>query len=416
VSVNFNRKGELSTKLGAYYQFFNASAQGIYKYIKLARKKPMRFVGLCMYHAVMGYVSSLLIDWLFTSLFPDNDDDELTNVEIPLWERLGYTVFPIARENGKVHTIRIPKSQNMAGFSAIGVLINEMIKGRIAPKEATVAGLNQLAAAWTYGFSEGAPLIRSVFPSGIPQLAFDLWNNTDAFGREVYRTDKYNTRLPAVEFGKKNVIPWVYDVCSAINKAAGGNEYRSSGKLTDINPSAAQYLMEQLSGGYGVLARKGLEFATSAFYDEVEFEAQNLPALGRVMYTVEPKSWYPEYSEIEKAFGYAASKNARSELNAGYITQEEYEDIAKRAATYNGFNKHISALRKLRDDFPSNSGAYRDINREVNRKMGLVTKIFEETDWNAPKYWESIDAVIEKYDPHWRESIDNLFKEYGKKE
>jgi hypothetical protein len=48
--------------------------------------------------------------------------------------------------------------------------------------------------------------------------------------------------------------------------------------------------------------------------------------------------------------------------------------------------------------------------------MGLVTKIFEETDWNAPKFWESIDGVIEKYDPYWRESIDNLFKEYGKKE
>jgi hypothetical protein len=259
-------------------------------------------------------------------------------------------------------------------------------------------------------------LVRSVFPSGIPQLVFDLWNNTDAFGREIYRTDKYDTRLPAVEFGKKNVSPWVYEVCSAINKAAGGNEYRSSGKLTDINPSAAQYLMEQLAGGYGTMARQAMEFGTSLFYDEVEFEAQNIPALGRVMYTVEPKSWYPEYDEIRKGYDSAAAKLAKGEATSGYITMEELQDKLIKSSIYKAHDKHISDLRKLRDEHPSNSGAYEDINREINRQMGLVVKLFEEIDWSADVQTikKQREEIIQKYVPYWKENITNLYDEYAK--
>ena len=408
VSVNFNRKGELSDRLGAGYSFFNASAQGIYKYLTLLRKHPKRFILVVGAQIAMGYTFNLLVDWLFTALLPDDDGNEMQEVEIPLWERLGYTTIPVWRNNGKVQTIRIPKSVTFASFSALGVLLNELQHQRITTEEALKAAASQLAGSWTYGFSEGAPALRAAVPTAL-QPVFDLLNNTDAFGREVHRTDKFDQGTPNSELGLKNVIPWIYDLTKALNKATGGNEFKSG--VIDINPSDVQYIMQQYAGGFGVLARKTIEGLSPIWTDKVEFEMQNIPMLGRLMYTVDPKSWYPDYDNVNKAFGSTAFSNARKQRDAGYMTEEEFKDVAMRASVFKYHDGKIKKLIDLRNEYTPSSAEYKVINREINRQRGLVVKIFEEADFNNP---QSIAKIVEKYDPNGRTNITNLYKEYAK--
>ena len=408
VSVNFNRKGELSDKLGAHFSFFNASAQGIYKYLTLARKYPKRFALAVGAQIAMGYASCMLIDWLFTALLPDDDGDELQEVEIPLWERLGYTTIPVWRSNGKVQTIRIPKSVTFASFSAIGVLLNELQHQRITTKEALSAAASQMMSSWTYGFSEGAPFWRAAVPTALQPFA-DIKNNTDAFGREIRRTDKFDRGVPNSELGLKNVIPWIYEMTKALNKATGGNEFKSG--AIDINPSVVQYIMQQFAGGFGVLARKTIELVSPIWTDQVEFEAQNMIALGRLAYTVEPKSWYPDYKVVDDTFGAEAFSSIKNQYRAGYISEEEARDFARRATVFKNYDKVIKNLIQLRNKYAPSSVEYKAINQEINRQRGLVVKIFEDSNFSNS---ENISKIVDKYDPNRRNNITNLYKEYAK--
>jgi hypothetical protein len=195
----------------------------------------------------------------------------------------------------------------------------------------------------------------------------------------------------------------------ALNKATGGNEFKSG--VIDINPSVVQYIMEQYAGGYGVLARKAIEFGASIFTDKVEFEMQNIPLLGRLTYTVEPKSWYSDYEKVQKAFGTSVFSNARNQFRAGYITEDELRRIGVRNYIFKNNDKVIKNLINLRGNYAPSSMEYKAINREINRQRGLVVKIFKEADFDNS---QSISEIIKKYDPNRSSNITNLYKEYAK--
>lgn len=411
VSVNFNRKGESSDKIGTYYSFFNASMQGIYKYFRLAKKYPARFGAVVVAQMALGYATSRLVDMLVSTLLPDNDDDELTTIDIPLWMRLGYTCIPVIRKDGKMHVIRFPKSIAGASFSAVGVLLNELENGRVTRGEALSALGGQIASSWTYGFSEGAPIWRAAIPTGLQPLT-DLITNMDAFGREIYRTDKFNRQIPASELGNKNVIPFIYEATKALNAATGGNEYKSG--AVDINPSVVQYILQSVSGGYGVLARKFAEFISPAFSDQVEFEAQNLPMLGRLAYTIEPKSWYQDYAKYEEQYGSARLNNANKEFDSGYITKDELVDIQKHNVIIKSQDKYINKLLGLRKQFDINTQGYNALSREINRQRGLMVKLMEEIDWSKDNIAEQARRVATKYDPNRKENLLKIRTEYAK--
>jgi hypothetical protein len=384
--------------------------QGIYKYFRLAKKYPARFGAVVVAQMALGYATSRLVDMLVP---PDNnnDDDELTTIDIPLWMRLGYTCIPVIREDGKTHVMRIPKSIAGASFSAVGVLLNELENGRVTRGEALSALGSQIASSWTYGFSEGAPIWRAAIPTAIQPLT-DLITNMDAFGREIYRTDKYNRQIPASELGNKNVIPFIYEATKALNAATGGNEYKSG--AVDINPSVVQYILQSVSGGYGVLARKFAEFISPAFSDQVEFEAQNLPMLGRLAYTIEPKSWYQDYAKYEEQYGSARLNNANKEFDSGYITKDELVDIQKHNVIIKSQDKYINKLLDLRKQFDINTQGYNALSREINRQRGLMVKLMEEIDWSKDNIADEARRVASKYDPNRKENLLKIRTEYAK--
>ena len=76
ISVNFNRKGEISTLLGGFYAFFNASVQGRgSNIVNLAKSNPPKaFYGLGATAVTLGFMNAML-----ASMWGDDDDDELVN-------------------------------------------------------------------------------------------------------------------------------------------------------------------------------------------------------------------------------------------------------------------------------------------------------------------------------------------------
>lgn len=419
VSVNFNRKGEISDKMGAHYSFFNASMQGIYKQLRLGRKHKGRFALVAGVKIAMGYGYACLFDMLMSAYFPDDDDDLLVIVEAPLWMKLGYTCYPKFRGDNTISFGRIPKPIGYAAFSNLGVLLREIETGRLSTEEALEEAGKEVVKNWGYGFSEGTYPLRGFVPEYLKPFA-DLIMNQDSFGREIHRTDKFDNQIPNSELGQRNVIPAIYEATRWLNKVSGGNEFKSGS--IDINPSDVQYILQSLAGGYGVIARKTIELGVSIVDDQVEFEMQNIPLINRINYTVAPKSWYEDYAEYEQMYGAAAWRNARNEYKAGYIDMEELESIGKRhfilegTKDFEGLNDAISKLLDLRSLYSPNTPEYEDINSEINRTRGMIVKVMEETDWDSFNYRQDVKRVIEKYNPDMIERLRNLYRDYGKKE
>jgi hypothetical protein len=130
-----------------------------------------------------------------------------------------------------------------------------------------------------------------------------------------------------------------------------------------------------------------------------------------LLYSVKPQNWIEGYAEIEDKYGSAAFASAKKQYRAGYISEEEARDFARRATVFKNYDKVIKNLIQLRNKYAPSSAEYKAINQEINRQRGLVVKIFEESDLSNS---ESISKIVDKYDPNRRNNITNLYKEYAK--
>lgn len=404
ITVNFGRRGDLTSVMGGLYIFFNAYVQATAQIVKTAWNNKARSAAILTALGVLGYLWTSALDDLWGD---EEDGDEISQTKMSDWLKQGYFAIPLNQRKGAA--IRIPMPQGLRVPFAIGSIISDYNRGYLDDKETANAIWNVIATDFVYGFNEGARWQRAFAPS-VVQTSADIKANEDVWGRRIYKEDIYGASHPNTELGNNNVSPIIKGITDWLNKTTGGNEFKS-GKI-DFNPSKVQYRLEQAFGGLGSFVRRTGEFASSiAPNNNVEFELQNIPILGNLLYSVKPQNWLEGYAEIEDKYGSAAFASAKKQHRAGYMSEEEWRGIAVPAARFKALDSRIKNLIKLRNEYVPSSAEYKVINREINRQRGLVVKIFEEADINNP---QSISDIVEKYDPNRRENLTNLYKEYAK--
>lgn len=421
ITVNFGRQGYLTPLLSGLYVFFNPYVQGTAQFFKVAKKNWKRATKLMVGLAVMGYLMSALSDWWWG--YDDGDDDELTNIRVSDWLRRGYFAFPVPFVNrNKGAVMRFPMPQIFRIPFGIGATLYDYLNGYVDGREAGKAIVGIVLNDLAYGYNEGSRVGRGIIPT-VAQPFSDLKANEDVWGRSIYREDKWGIGYPDTELHNKNVNSLIKATTDWLNEATGGDRLKSG--WIDWNPSKIQYGLEQAFGGLGGFVRRTGEFFDSLNPDSgVEFELQNIPFLGSLLYTVNPESWYEKYHEYDNIYGTNDEgknmldwMNMRIDEGLEDANDPEIQDFLKHASFLDGYYKEsLKPLISLRNEFHPDTAEYDIINREINRRRGVVVKVMEETDWDAPKYWESINGVIEKYDPNNKENIDQLFILYGKKE
>ena len=263
LTVNFNRKGQMTPTLGAFYAFFNAAVQGNTRTLQTLVRGPAGKrilaggIGLGVLQAVAmamaGYREDDLPEFVQENalVIPLGPKDSGAGVvTIPL--AYGFNLLPFIGKHAAWYVMSGYKRTGKRAASLLGAILNTF---------------NPLGG--------GANLLLTATPT-VGDIPVALLTNEDWTGREVYRED-FSKMDPTPGFtrGKENAPEWAVWLAKQTNTLSGGTEYQPG--AMSPTPEHFTYALGQLTGGVGRESMKVWELLTG---DE-EVASHRLPLAGR---------------------------------------------------------------------------------------------------------------------------------------
>ena len=264
LTVNFNRKGELSTWLNTAYLFFNASAQGTMRIAQgVVRSKSVR-------RAVMGLaVTGAVMEMMNAFLSPDDDDGEKVYDKIPDWIKERNLILMNPWGEGYA---MIPMPYGFNVFYNAGQQMTAVMRGKRKPLE---AALTVAASAWDSFNPLGmaASFTQFVTPTLIdPFIQSD--ENLSWFGTPIMPFKPPGSHKPDAETYFRSVPDSAKAVAKWLNEFTGGNVGKPG--LIDISPETIEHFTEFAGGGLGRFA-VNLEQTVEKFIAGEEIEFPEIP-------------------------------------------------------------------------------------------------------------------------------------------
>lgn len=262
LTVNFNRKGQATTQLGALYAFFNASVQGTARLAKTLTGPRGRAI-------VSGGILLGVMQALASSMagFGDEEPPEFVrerNIVIPLFnDAKGYVTIPMPLGFHVLPNIgRILTEWALDGFK-------KPTKRAIDLFNVLIESFNPLGAS---------SLSQAVTPTVLdPALA--LWMNEDWTGRPITREDfNQNRPTPGFTRAKDTATSFSKELSYYLNLASGGTEY-TAGEFSPT-PDQIDYLIGQVTGGVGREISKVDQLVSSTVTGE-DLPLHKVPLVGR---------------------------------------------------------------------------------------------------------------------------------------
>jgi hypothetical protein len=261
LTVNFNRKGQIGTQMGAVYAFFNASTQGTARMLEaLKGPKGKQIIAGGM---LLGAAQTILLGM---AGFDDEDPPEFV--------REKNLIFPTG--GGKYITIPMPLGLHV--LPNVGRIITEQLMGR-TQKGVTesMAGLFKVMID-SFNPVGSSTLMQTIAPTVLdPMVA--LSENTDFTGRNIARED-FNPSKPTPGYTrtKANSIESLVAVSRALNYLSGGSDYTKG--LISPTPDQLEYVISQLTGGVGREISKIVQVGETSVTGE-ELPPYKVPLFGR---------------------------------------------------------------------------------------------------------------------------------------
>ena len=273
ITVNFNRKGQMATQVGALYAFFNASVQGTariaetlfdqnggdIKNVRLSKKGKQILAGGIM----LGAMQALL---LAAAGF---DDDEP-----PEFIRARNLILPIG--GGKYLTLAMPLGLHV--IPGIGRIATEFVlSGGKDPLKRIAAFGSMFADAFNPIGSAGWSL-QTITPSVVDPFAA-LAENKDFTGKEIYRED-FNKLNPTPGHARAKDVAtiWSRYISEALNFMTGGTEFKPG--MFSPSPDSIDYLIAQAGGGVMREANKVAQTVGATATGE-DLPLYKIPLVGR---------------------------------------------------------------------------------------------------------------------------------------
>ena len=321
VSVNFNRRGQLSSRMNALFPFFNAAAQGSARLAELMfekvqvknkdgayeQKTKLTKVGL----KVALALPALGVFQAFLLTAAGYEDDQP-----PEWVKSRNFIIPIG--NKEYRSIPLPLGLNALfnmGREGTDMFLHPENMG----KHLVNVALEPLSAFNPLGATPNALLQATPAIADIPVA---LLMNKDFANRPIYKTDR-DPRHPTPGFtrNKEGTSDAAIAIAEMLSKATGGNEYRPG--AIDITGNQVEYFAGQIGGG---ITREALKAGQFAFGSETSEDRPwyKVPLLGKFAGSVGDSN-----AVREQLYTKSADLNV---LNAEYKGLKEDKKFAEAAA------------------------------------------------------------------------------------
>ena len=282
ITVNFNRKGQMATQVGALYAFFNASVQGTariaetlfeandgdIKSVRLSKVGKKIITGGIM----LGSMQAMLL------AAAGYDDDEP-----PDFVRERNLILPIG--DGKYLTLAMPLGFHI--LPGIGRIATEfMLSGGKDPLKRISALTSMLSDTFNPIGNAGFSL-QTITPSIVDPFAA-LAENKDFTGKDIYR-ENFNSLNPQTGNARAKDVATFYSkwISSALNWITGGSEFRPG--MLSPSPDAIDYLIGQATGGVGREVNKVIQTGGSVLTGE-DLPLYKVPLVGRFVGDTEGQS------------------------------------------------------------------------------------------------------------------------------
>lgn len=272
LTVNFNRKGQAGTWIGALFAFFNASVQGTARMAKLLvdrtpdgryklSKHGKRIIAGGMAIGVAQAVA------LAMAGFGEDDPPEfLKNKNI---------IIPSLTGSGNYLIIPMPLGLNV--FPNVGRTLTEFT---MSSRKDVGKLMGKLFVIVLDSFNPlgSSGLAQTIAPTIIDPFVA-LSENKDAFGRPISRESRATNPTPGYERNRESATAVSKGLSYALNYLTGGGAYG----IGAVSPTADQidYLAGQYAGGVGREVMKAARFVGSIGSKD-EIPPYKVPILGKL--------------------------------------------------------------------------------------------------------------------------------------
>ena len=288
LTVNFNRKGNMSETANALYLFFNASVQGSANFVRGLSSGRKQSMLLAM--TTLGY--------LLTQLNEDaSDEDPKTGRSyydgIPDYEKernfiIMKSIFNSDADPEDAWKIPLPYGYNV--LHLLGLNFYEIQNGQKSIEDASIDLLSATLGSFApIGFSQSEDALVVAGKAIAPQFAkpvIEMMVNENHFGSPIYREDfPFATPLPDSAKAMNYTPQWMKNSVAFLNEMTvgpveGGNP-RESGAI-DISANTLNHLIDSFTGGAGMFGVRSAEYVRK-LRDGEEIEDREVPFKRKVM-------------------------------------------------------------------------------------------------------------------------------------
>jgi hypothetical protein len=358
LTVNFDKKGQLSARVNAYYAFFNASVQGTARLAQTLKGPKGKAI-------IAGGIGLGTMQAVILAMAGFRDDEPPEFVK----ERN----FIIPTPNGKYITIPYPLGLHI--LPNFGRITTEFVLngGKNAGKKVanlTGATMDAFSPVGSSGLS-----IQSVLPTVLDPLAA-LESNKDAFGRPIYKEDRATNPTPGYMRSRESASEISKQISYFLNLASGGGKYSKG----FFSPTADEidYVAGQVTGGAGRELLKA-EQAIKAGITGEELPAYRVPLAGRFYGETESNAAESQrfYSNITKMADYENEVKGRiknKEPVAPYLAENPQARFWQLANTV---ENQVNALNKQKKEFVE-KGLPKDRIKRIDNQKALLMKRFND--------------------------------------
>lgn len=272
ITVNFNRKGQVTAQAGAAYAFFNASVQGTVRMMETLFERGRFGVLSATGKRIVGGGMLLGALQAFGLMLAGMDEDDP-----PEWLKARSFVIPTMSGGGYVS---YPLPLGFNAIPSVGRLMAEaLIWGRPLNKAEKALGMLVDIFSPVGGY---ATLLQAMTPTALDPIVA-LAENRDWTGRAIYQTDVNPLRpTPGFTRARDVATPWARGLAEVLNYATLGTDY-TPGAFSPT-PDAIDYLIGQATGGIGREIGRAAQTASAIATGE-SLPVRKIPLVGRFIGT-----------------------------------------------------------------------------------------------------------------------------------
>ena len=364
MTVNFNRRGEMSTTLGAMYMFFNAAVQGTANFVRTmgglkdpapgrSRANVWSRLNVAQKLAV-GMTAGAFVNAILQRMLSDEDEDE-----VKYWDKIkGHEkerslIFMTGWATGDAKDyVKLPLPYGYNIFVVLGTSAADVAMGPKSVGEGAVdLTLATLGSFNPIGFEDSEDVSKLIMKNATPTIfrsAAQIAVNEDFAGRMIYKPDyDFGTPIPDSSRSFRTTPEAYKSIAEFLNKVSGGNEFETG--AVDVSPDTLQHLVNFYGGGAWSFTEKVADAGVRAFTGE-EIEPYRRPFLGRVTGVADDEygdqgRFYERAEELGQRVNYIESREGDERRR---LAREE-KDVIRLFNRATNLRQRLSEMRNLRD-------------------------------------------------------------------